>query len=252
LLVTSPRPNDENLSGYYQSDNYISHSGQSTSLVNWVYLQAREFSLQWKKRLINRISRKGTLLDIGCGTGEFLQTMKANGWEVSGIEPSTSAREKSEKLVQQPMANSLEDITGTFKAVTLWHVLEHVPDLNKTLTKINQFLSEDGKLIIAVPNHQSRDAKKYQQYWAGYDVPRHLWHFNQNSMALLLQNHGFTIDKTIPMKLDAYYVSMLSEKYANGNSGIRSFITGLNNGFVSNRAASQSGDYSSLIYIAKK
>lgn len=253
FVATSPQPNEEILPTYYQSENYISHSNQATNLINFIYLIARSISLRWKQRLIKNLKPVVSLLDIGCGTGSFLQIIKEHGGQVSGVEPNDEARKKAEGQLNQIIFNSLDKVEGCFNMITLWHVLEHLPDLNKSIEKINALLSEDGYLLIAVPNHASEDSKKYGSYWAGYDVPRHLWHFNQKSMALLLQKHGLKLEKKIPLKLDAFYVSMLSEKYKNqGKNGVMSLLKGLINGLSSNIHARKSGEYSSLIYIARK
>jgi SAM-dependent methyltransferase len=253
FVVTSPQPTRDNLPKYYQSENYISHSGSSNGLVNFIYLHARRFSLRWKLNILKALKPAGALLDVGCGTGEFLKTMKDDNWRVNGVEPSDLARKKAEVLIDQPLSNSVDQVNGQYDIITLWHVLEHMPALNDSFSQIKKLLKDNGRLTIAVPNHLAADAQKYQENWAGYDVPRHLWHFSQPSMVLFLQKHGLTLEKTIPMKLDAYYVSLLSEKYKNGES---SSLAGLINGFVSgltsNRKARKSGEYSSLIYIARK
>lgn len=251
LVVTSPRPDDDKLGRYYQSEDYISHSGKSNNLVNKIYLQARKISLRWKLDIVRQEQPLGKLLDIGCGTGEFLSTMKTEGWEVSGVEPSTTAKAKAEQLLNQTISENIENVDGPFDIITLWHVLEHLADLNGSLEKIGTLLKTDGMLLIAVPNHFSHDGKKYGAFWAGLDVPRHLWHFNQKAMAMLLLKHGFTLQKTLPMKLDSYYVSLLSEKYKGGSS-VGNLVNGFLSGFSSNQKAKTTGEYSSLIYIAGK
>lgn len=251
FMVTSPRPDEDKLGQYYKSENYISHSGKGNSVVNLLYLQARKYSLNWKLNLIKQLKPEGSLLDVGCGTGEFLSTIKANGFSVDGVELDESARARASQLIGQPITPSLKEANGSYDLITLWHVLEHLPELNESIEKINSLLKTDGKLLIAVPNHTSNDAQHYQQHWAGYDVPRHLWHFNKTSMATLLHGHGFAIEKIIPMKLDAFYVSMLSEKYL-GNAGISSLIKGFVSGVRSNMKAKATGECSSLIYIARK
>jgi 2-polyprenyl-3-methyl-5-hydroxy-6-metoxy-1,4-benzoquinol methylase len=251
LIATSPRPNDDKLGKYYESEKYISHSGTSSGIVNSIYLQARKYALNWKHQIINKLSSKKSILDFGCGTGEFLQHMQQKGWAVSGMEPSENARNKAEKLIGQSIATSQDNLNSQHDVITLWHVLEHIPDPNKTIAKLKSVLTDNGNILIAVPNHSSFDGQHYGPLWAGYDVPRHLWHFNQKAMVQLLQKHGFTVKQIIPMKLDAYYVSMLSEKYKN-SGGLMSLIKGAWYGFHSNLGGRKTGEYSSLIYIAKK
>ena len=251
LIATSPRPDDNNLGKYYESEKYISHSGTSSGIVNRIYLRARNYALNWKHQIISKLSAKRSILDFGCGTGEFLQHMQEKGWAVSGMEPSNNARSKAEKLIGQPIAASEGKLSGQHDVITLWLVLEHIPDPNTTIAKLKSVLTDNGNILIAVPNHPSFDGQHYGPLWAGYDVPRHLWHFNQKSMVQLLQKHGLTVKKIVPMKLDSYYVSMLSEKYKK-SGGIMSLIKGVWYGFHSNLGARKTGEYSSLIYIATK
>jgi 2-polyprenyl-3-methyl-5-hydroxy-6-metoxy-1,4-benzoquinol methylase len=253
MTVTSPRPAADHLSRYYQSEEYISHSGKSANgIVSWAYLIARQYSLKRKLTLVNKLQPKGKALDIGCGTGEFLNTLKKAGWETMGVEPSSDARSKAEALTRQSISQSLDKVEGTFNVITLWHVLEHLPDLDHSMKQIQERLESRGTLLIAVPNHESFDAKKYGEYWAGYDVPRHLWHFSQKTMVSLLQKYAFKLTQTIPMKLDAYYVSALSEKYKSGGSSLGNLGNAFFSGLASNREAQKTGEYSSLIYIAEK
>jgi 2-polyprenyl-3-methyl-5-hydroxy-6-metoxy-1,4-benzoquinol methylase len=251
LAITTPRPATAMLGNYYQSEEYISHSGKSSGGIGSIYKIARTFALRWKKQLVEKYATKGTLLDFGCGTGEFLQTVKQAGWKTSGIEPSQNARTKSEALTQQKIYAGLEELeTERFDAITAWHVLEHVPDLTETLQKMVSLLKKDGTIFIAVPNYESADAEKYKEFWAGYDVPRHLWHFSKKSMALLLASNGLNLIGTRPMKLDSFYVSMLSEKYRGGKPALANLLKGVTSGLGSNLKAGRD-NYSSLIYIAK-
>lgn len=253
LAITAPRPETEKLGKYYQSDEYISHSGKSSGGVGFIYKLARSYSLKWKRNKITNIQAHGSILDFGCGTGEFLNTMQQAGWNVTGVEPSPDARLKAEILNSTKINASLQALTDQrFDMITAWHVIEHVPDLIQTIQKLKSHLKKEGTLIIAVPNYQSADAIKYQEYWAGFDVPRHLWHFSKKSMTHLLESLALKLMDTVPMKLDAYYVSMLSEKYKNNNNIqvsclINGFISGLRSNFLARRKI----NYSSLIYIVK-
>lgn len=253
FLITSPRPDQFSIGKYYDSPDYISHSPASSTLQDKIYFKARQYSLSKKRRLIEQHSTRGNILDVGCGTGEFLKQMQQYKWSATGTEPNSKARSIA-KQNRIEIFNELSEISEqTFQAITLWHVLEHIHDLNGTLEKIKDLLDKDGTIFIAVPNHKSHDAKHYQEYWAAYDVPRHLWHFDQTAMAKLLEKHQLNLIKTAPMKLDSFYVSLLSECYRNPFQAkliqmLKAFVYGL----TSNLKASTSSEYSSLIYVVKK
>ncbi|MBI3219264.1 MAG: class I SAM-dependent methyltransferase [Bacteroidetes bacterium] len=253
FVFTNPRPAASAIGKYYQSDSYISHTDGGKGILDRIYLMARNFTLRWKEQLIFKQQSTGELLDVGCGTGEFISHMKTAGWQVTGMEPTEIAREKASQKVKEKIYSDLSEIHQTFDVITLWHVLEHVHQLNETVAKIKSLLKENGTIFIAVPNHESPDAKLYEQYWAAYDVPRHLWHFSKTTMQQLTNQHGMKIKQVVPMKLDAYYVSLLSEKYRHPQqSSITSMIKATLQGFQSNRRASKEINHSSLIYIIKK
>ena len=256
LLLTNPRPTLATIGNFYKSDDYISHSGQSKNAFDIAYHLARRFTLKWKSQLIKRKKRNGKLLDYGSGTGEFLLKMKSVGWSVAGVEPSEKAREKANKLFSnddKPIVAELDQVgNGSFDAITLWHVLEHVHQLNEVLTHLNHKLNPEGFLFIAVPNYESSDAKIYQENWAAYDLPRHLWHFSRQTMNQLLTRNGFKIIEIVPMKLDAFYVNLLSEKYKhNGKLTLFTIFKAIRQAIQSNHQAKRAMNYSSLIYIAQ-
>ena len=252
ITFTNPIPSDSETPTYYQSDNYLSHGGKNSSLFYNAYKLARAFSLQWKTKIVSEaIGEKGSIMDYGCGTGDFLLTCKGKGYRIFGVEPSTKAREDATAKLGNVVASNFPSITErNFDMITLWHVLEHVPDLATTIETLKTYLSLKGTLLIAVPNHKSYDAKHYGEYWAAYDLPRHLWHFDQTTMSNVLEKAGLQVKKIIPLKLDSYYVSILSSKYTPGNKVIN-FLKAIKNGLLSNRSAKKTTEYSSLIYIAK-
>ena len=253
LAITSPRPELNELGNYYKSEEYISHSGKTSGVIGSMYTIARSYALQWKNKIITKFNTGNTALDFGCGTGDFLHTLQKKGWKVEGVEPSDLARTKAAELNNQKICSDINEIENkTFDVITAWHVLEHVPDLHATLFKLKTLLTKNGTLFIAVPNYQSHDSFVYKNYWAGYDVPRHLWHFSKKSITLLLQSHGFKLQEVIPMKLDSYYISLLSEKYKNQNRlTLAGSVKAFSNGFISNLKARNQTNHSSLIYIAK-
>jgi 2-polyprenyl-3-methyl-5-hydroxy-6-metoxy-1,4-benzoquinol methylase len=254
FVITSPRPTDNALGKYYLSDDYISHSAKSASLFDKVYKFSRLFTLRWKMTLVkdNSVSpsQPNRLLDYGCGTGDFLNTAKKNGFSIFGIEPSSLARAHASELTGDTILESIEQTEGYFDTITLWHVLEHIPDLNEKIAALKNRLAINGTMFIAVPNHLSMDAAIYKQNWAAYDVPRHLWHFNRTVMKNLMKKHLLHVEKIIPMKLDAFYVSMLSEKQKNGKNSFLAMLKGFLIGMKSNYGKNDN-EYSSLIYVIK-
>lgn len=254
---TSPRPEDKDLGHYYKAESYVSHSDTKKGFVNTLYHWVRSYTLIKKLQLVMQHTRlkQGKILDYGAGTGAFLETCKRNKWEALGIEPDETARKvMKEKFsistyVSLAEAKQNNSFVG-FDVITAWHVLEHVPDLKETIETFRTILKDKGILIVAVPNPGSHDALHYKEYWAAYDVPRHLWHFAPADMIKLCTDGGFKLIETRPMAFDSYYVSMLSEQYKSGHSGL---VKAFWRGFVSNIKANKTGkEFSSQIYIFRK
>jgi 2-polyprenyl-3-methyl-5-hydroxy-6-metoxy-1,4-benzoquinol methylase len=253
FLETIPQPDLEKLPEYYKSDDYISHTDSKRNLFERTYHIIKKMALRRKLSLINSFSKqKGTLLDVGCGTGDFLELSKQKGWRVVGIEPNDEARAIANKKTNNSVykTNHLLNLENhSFDIITLWHVLEHLPNLEEHIAEFKRLLKPNGTLIIAVPNYKSYDAKIYKTYWAAFDVPRHLWHFSKESIKILMETFKMNVVKMYPMQFDAFYVSLLSEKYSTGRMTIfRPFFIGL----LSNLKAIWSKEYSSIIYCVKK
>ncbi|OZV70840.1 class I SAM-dependent methyltransferase [Winogradskyella aurantia] len=252
MLETFPNPPENKLSEYYKSEDYISHTDSKRNLFELAYQVVRSISLKRKLKLINSFNTSSKdLLDIGCGTGDFLQTAQKKGWHVTGIEPNEEARRIANTKVKNNIYDSehLDSFKeNSFDVITLWHVLEHLPDLDNHIKRFKQYLKPNGFVVVAVPNFKSFDAQFYKSFWAGYDVPRHLWHFSKQSIQKLFRIHGFDLVKVLPLPFDAYYVSLLSEKY---KSGFMNPIRAFRIGFKSNLKARSTKQYSSQIYILK-
>lgn len=255
LKFTNPRPSASEIGVYYDSPDYISHSNSKKGLINFLYQTVRNISLKQKISWINSAKPTGNkLLDIGCGTGEFLNAAKNFGkFDVIGIEPSPKAREmgisnyhldvRGEEYLNQIEKESIDTIT-------MWHVLEHVHELSNRVKQIYSILKPGGHAFIAVPNYTSWDAHHYGAHWAPFDVPRHLYHFSPDVIKALFKSNGLTHEKSIPMKFDSYYVSMLSSKYKNHPFPP---VSGFINGFRSNvNAKGDPERYSSVVYVFKK
>ena len=248
LVFTHPQPSPEKLPSYYDSPDYISHTDGKRSLFEKIYQIVKNGALKNKLKLINSEAIKGIILDVGAGTGDFLSIVKQNGWKAIGVEPNQKAREIAiSKGIE--FANSLSDLeSNSFDAITMWHVLEHVPDVEKQILELKRLLKPKGSIFIAVPNFNSFDANYYGGYWAAFDVPRHLWHFSKTAISKLFKFQNLEVVKVLPMKFDSFYVSLLSEKYKTGKMNfIKAFFIGLK----SNRYGKRNLEYSSHIYIIK-
>jgi 2-polyprenyl-3-methyl-5-hydroxy-6-metoxy-1,4-benzoquinol methylase len=255
LRFTQNAPGENEIGRYYKSEDYISHSNTSKGMINNLYQSVRKRTLKKKRKLIESITgvEKGRLLDIGSGTGAFVNEMKQHGWDCTGLEPDSDAR-KVAKIQNELELGDMSEFpklpAKNYHAITLWHVLEHVHALDPYLQQLSKLLIDSGRLFIAVPNYTSMDASIYKEFWAAYDVPRHLWHFSPASMKELLEKNGFSIEKYKPMWYDSFYISMLSSKYKNGKTNlVSSFLNGLRSNI---NALGNVKKCSSVIYVVRK
>lgn len=256
--LTQDFPDEKEIGDYYHSEDYISHSDTQKGVVNSFYHQARRFMLKMKADEIEkRLPFKGDLLDIGCGTGYFSGYMSHRNWHVTAIEKDDATREFAQKKwgLKVLPSDTLKDLeSNSFDAITLWHVLEHIQSLNETMEQIYRILKDDGIAFIALPNCSSYDAQHYQMFWAAYDLPRHLWHFNPMSFKRLAEKHDFFVERPIRMPLDVFYISMLSEKYKDPfGTNVENFLKGMLQGSIGCvKSIINSTETSSLIYILRK
>lgn len=253
ILETTPQPSLEKLPDYYKSEDYISHTDNKRNLFEKIYYLVKLISMKRKLRIINPFAQTNKkLLDFGCGTGDFLKIAQENKWDITGIEPNSRARAIANKKTNNLVYGTEELINlkpNSFNVITLWHVLEHLPKFEEQIIILKKLLKPNGALIIAVPNFKSYDAQYYQSFWAAYDAPRHLWHFSKNSISTIADQNKMEVTNMLPLKFDAYYVSLLSEKYKTGiMNPLKAFLVA----YRSNLKAKKNQEYSSLIYIIKK
>ena len=256
LLFTNPRPDAESIAPYYDFPEYFSHEDNAKNLTQLIYQKVRNYSVKKKVKLISVLHEKGRILDYGCGTGALLHEAKNQGWKVSGIEPNSKARTQANLKLKGKVKETLDDLpkNKNYDVITLFHVLEHIHDMRKTIKSLVKSLKSSGYMIIAVPNPESFDAHKYGSYWAGWDVPRHLYHFNSNAMENFAETFDLTLVEIKPMKFDSYYVSLLSEGYLEPDQHLISrYIKAFISGRKSNQGAkNKPGNHSSNLYIFKK
>lgn len=251
FIFTNPRPQDEDLGQYYDFEEYVSHSETKKDLINKLYHIVRRWNVNNKVKLLGK--KKGVVLEIGSGTAEVLSKCKYKGWQIVGVEPNQKARSAAQKKHGIKLKEGLSELNLKKKSIDkimMWHVLEHVPDINEVLNAVNKLLKNDGEFIVAMPNLRSLDAIKYKESWAGFDVPRHLSHFQKDTVNRLADKYGFEIVKTKPMWFDSFYTSMLSEKIKTGKYNyIKASIMGLRSNI---KASLENGEFSSLIYIIRR
>ena len=248
MLITHPQPSLEKLPSYYESVDYISHTDGNKSLFEKMYQFVKSIALKNKLKLINSEAAKGRILDIGAGVGDFLSVCKNDGWETVGIEPSEKAKTIAKRKGVSFVDNLSELESNSFDVITMWHVLEHVPDLENQIKELKRLIKPSGTVIIAVPNFKSYDASHYGIFWAAYDIPIHLWHFSKTAIKKLFVKENLELIKVLPMKFDSFYVSLLSEKYKTGRMNyFKAFFVG----WKSNWKGNQNNEYSSHIYILK-
>lgn len=264
MLVTVPKPSNEQLGRYYENTKYLPHTDARKTLFEKLYQYVRKNAIANKVDLLNSFKTKSkTVLDIGTGTGDFLLACHKNGWQITGIEPNQNARkiaqdkfhflskDNSSKLFYDSLKNlmnSNNENSLKFDVITLWHVLEHIPDVENYIKQIKSLLKPNGVMVVAVPNFKSYDAYYYGSFWAAYDVPRHLSHFSKKSISMLFGKEKMEVVKIFPMKMDSFYVSLLSEK---NKTGKMNYFKGFLIGLQSNIKALISDEYSSHLYLIK-
>ena len=254
LLRTDPRPSEEEIGGYYDSPSYLSHNEQGVGVFSKIYNVLRAYNSMSKVRILeNAVQKKpniSKLLDVGCGIGVFLEHGKYRKWDVFGVELNEKARKTAEKRLKTSIFQKLEDVKSelNFDAISLWHVLEHLPQPNEVLEKLHSLAAPGAALILGLPNRESHDAGYYKEFWAAYDVPIHFWHFTKKDIKGIAKKTGWIVEAIKPMRLDAFYVSLLSESYKTGRKRwAHAFLRGL----YSNLKGGQQNT-SSLIYILRK
>jgi len=249
LLFTEPRPDASSIGKYYQSEEYYSHQENKSGFIPKIYESVKKVNLRHKRKLATKGLKVGTMLEIGCGVGDFLHEMEQKGWKCTGIEPSEEAKAIAKNRVKANILNpeelaSLKD--ESFDLITMWHVLEHVDNLKEEVMHLQRLLKKGGRLVLALPNFKSADAEHYREYWAAYDVPRHLNHFCRESINNIFKNTKLKLKKTDKLVWDAYYISYMSEKYKNHTMPL---LKGAMKGMISNIKARKSGEWSSLVYV---
>lgn len=252
LLFTEPRPPKDKIGDYYKSEEYYSHQENKKGFIPKLYESIKAINLKNKYKIAINGKSAGKLLDIGCGVGDFIHTAEEQGWQCTGVEPSQDAKAIAKKRIKAEILSSedLEQIPNeTFDVITMWHVLEHVDDLKWQMAQLQRLIKKGGRIVIALPNYKSYDATFYKEKWAAYDVPRHLNHFNKDTLVKIFKTNDLNLVKTDKLKWDAYYISFMSEQYKHHTLPL---IKGAIRGLISNCKARKTNEWSSRVYVFEK
>ena len=241
-----------NMDSYYASEAYDSHKVEQKSLRDWIYKTVQQWMFRYKWRKINQKSNRmiSTHLDYGGGTGGFSTFTQKKGIRTIIVENSSSVLTQLKKEGHHAYGslNEIESVTK-FDLITLWHVLEHLPNPKETIRNLKGRLNAKGLLVLAVPNLNSFDASHYQEFWAGYDLPRHLWHFSNKGLQKIIENSGFSLISKHPLFFDSFYISILSQQHKTGKTQI---LKAIYIGLISNLKAIKKGNYSSSFFVFSK
>jgi 2-polyprenyl-3-methyl-5-hydroxy-6-metoxy-1,4-benzoquinol methylase len=251
---TANAPVEQNIGPYYNSEEYVEHSDTKSGVIYTVYHYARNLMLRFKLNKIKSMTSGKKLLDVGSGSGYFINHMKQNGYEVTGVEISDKAVElcnsKFGIKANSPADFLAEKLDKDFDIISLWHVFEHVYTFNEYFDLFAKSLKKDGTLILALPNSNSADAQIYKDHWAAYDTPRHLWHFTPATLSRFAEARGFEVVKKYRLPLDPFFNAMVSASYKKGFKFLPiSVLKGLYSLIISLFNKDKS---SSLIYFLKK
>lgn len=252
LLFTEPRPTKDKIGEYYKSEEYYSHQENKKGFIPKLYESIKAINLKAKYKIATKGIKKGKVLDIGCGVGDYLHTMETEGWETIGIEPSEEAKAIAKKRMKAQIYSpeEIDELKNeSFDLITMWHVLEHIDDLKTEIAHLERLLKRGGRVVLALPNYKSYDANYYKEYWAAYDVPRHLNHFCKISIGNIFKNSQLKWIETKRLRWDAYYISFMSEQYKRHSLPV---IKGAIRGLISNINARKTREWSSLVYIFEK
>lgn len=255
FVFTRKYPEEEQIGRYYDSSGYVAHDDKAPGIVNRIYEVVRKIMLRKKRKLVTEITglAGGRVLDIGCGTGYFAFAMKEAGWIAEGIEPNLKARDHCKtnfgiNVIDPSAINSLP--SEQYDCITFWHVLEHLHDPSGYASEVQRLLKPGGVCITALPNSSSYDSDFYGKNWAGFDVPRHLWHFTPETIDLFASKTGFVINGKKRLPFDVFYISVLSEKH---KGVVFPLLKGMARGsWFALKACIRPDKNSSLIYIMKR
>jgi 2-polyprenyl-3-methyl-5-hydroxy-6-metoxy-1,4-benzoquinol methylase len=196
LIYLNPRPAGAALAAYYP-DDYSLYIDPAVREPSPIARLNQRYAMNKRAALIERYAVRGRVLDIGCASGLFLDAMRSRGWETHGVElvehAAALARERLGLDVRTGALRETGYSAAWFDAVTMWDVLEHVPDPLGELREIWRILKPGGILALRIPDVSSPEARFFGDYWVGLDAPRHLYVFSPTTIAAMLRRAGLQV-----------------------------------------------------------
>ena len=200
LVYLNPRLTQQEINKEYSAEYHIKRLLREEPKTKKEIEKEINKNIGRAEEIVKQFGNNGKLLDIGCGAGFFIAYLKRYGWDVTGVDISEWASKfAKEKLGLNVFTGSVEEIefNDKFYVITMYHILEHLPDPLRTLKRILELLADDGVLVVKGPNLGSFDRIWHGKKWRRYDVPFHLYYFTPKTYGLILEKAGFSVQKMI-------------------------------------------------------
>jgi 2-polyprenyl-3-methyl-5-hydroxy-6-metoxy-1,4-benzoquinol methylase len=196
LLALHPQPTPETLAQLYAESYYHSDASVSRGYDGYV-ADAENWRLTFRDRL-RFLPANGRLLDVGAAAGYFVEQARLAGWDAEGIEPSEWASRYAREALGQPVTTGMLEAAGyadaRFDAVTMWEVIEHIPDPQRFLGEAARVLKPGGVLALSTPDAGSLMARLSGDRWLGWHkIPEHLYFFDRPALTRMLDAAGFDV-----------------------------------------------------------
>ena len=218
-LFVNPRPVPEDQDQFYPIDilnPFLEFETNHQDFFQKLYAFVHPYAISWKRKQVEKIAGVGRVLDISCGNGDFLFSMRRHLWEVTGIERISKYANFAHQTLGISIFNTIDDLPGDkldyFDAITFWHSFSRFQNPEEILKKARIYLKDEGFLFIGIPNIRSLDFYFYREDWAALDIPRRLFHISPRQMKKLSRASGWKIILEKPIGLDYFYNALLSEK----------------------------------------
>lgn len=200
LVYLNPRPTQQEISEEYSAEYHIERLLRQEPKTEDKIEEEIKKNIGRAEEIVKQFGNKGKLLDIGCSAGFFIACLKRYGWNVTGIDISEWASKFArERLGLKVFTGIVEDIqfNEKFDVITMYHVLEHLPDPVGTSKRVSEIITDNGVLIVKGPNLASFDRTWHGKNWRGYSDQTHLYYFTPKTYQMVLEKAGFSVQKMV-------------------------------------------------------